>query len=93
MAVFYLEDKKDIIPIIELNRQEISFFTDLNILIFLDRKEKFLVANLNKTIQELNKGNQFFTQSIGSDVVILKYDSSPFFKTLIYSLHFPIFKN
>ncbi|XFE94229.1 hypothetical Protein pso3_05510 [Candidatus Phytoplasma solani] len=48
---------------------------------------------MNTTIQELNKGKQFLTQSIGSDVVILKYDSSPNFKTLIYSLHFPIFKN
>ncbi|MFG6084347.1 hypothetical protein [Candidatus Phytoplasma solani] len=93
MAVFYLEDKEDIIPIIELSQQEIGFFTDFNILIFLDRTEKFWDANLNTTIQELNKGKQFLTQSIGSDVVILKYDSSPNFKTLIYSLHFPIFKN
>ncbi|WP_373375647.1 hypothetical protein [Candidatus Phytoplasma solani] len=93
MAVFYLEDKEDIIPIIELSQQEIGFFTDFNILIFLDRTEKFWDANLNTTIQELNKGEQLLTQSIESDAVILKYDSSPNFKTLIYSLHFPIFKN
>ncbi|WP_373402860.1 hypothetical protein [Candidatus Phytoplasma solani] len=90
---FLINSHSQIISYYYLLIQEIGFFTDFNILIFLDRTEKFWDANLNTTIQELNKGKQFLTQSIGSDVVILKYDSSPNFKTLIYSLHFPIFKN
>ncbi|WP_017191783.1 hypothetical protein [Poinsettia branch-inducing phytoplasma] len=93
MTVFYLENKEDIIPIIKSNQEEISSWNDLNILIFLDRNKKHRVANLNKTIQELNKEEQFMTHSIENDVVILKDDLIPNLKTLIYFLHFPIFKS
>ncbi|WP_040849671.1 hypothetical protein, partial [Poinsettia branch-inducing phytoplasma] len=93
MTVFYLENKEDIILIIKSNQEETSTWNDLNIVIFLDRNKNHQVANLNKTIQELNKGEKFMTHSIENDVVILKDDLIPNFKTLIYFLYFPIFKS